>query len=237
MPFLCCLLSVVYCQYERALPAERQLCFRTTARVGMLRPRSPDTRRREHAGLVRCPTCAAGSYHPIRAVVLEDSWCFVVSCRRNSGVAAGVVQVIIRKFGDMKCEVLLRTEDVVSLAVVVDVKCHVARHLPCAEIAFHEQPFVYCLQPGWCPLLPEVGFVQRIDCDELLLPEFYRPSAGVGTLGIEETVWSFRAIGNGNSVASCIVAFPLQRSMSESFSSLTLNATPQLCQLSRSFEA
>ena len=43
----------------RALAAEGKLLLGTAARIGMLSPRAPYAGRREHAGLVGRPSCAA----------------------------------------------------------------------------------------------------------------------------------------------------------------------------------
>ena len=154
----------------------------------MLCPRAPDAWGGEHAGLVGSPAGAARGDHPVGAVVLEDGRCLVLSAGRHAGVASGVVQVVGGQLSNVERVVLLAGEDVVGLAVVVDVERHVTCHLPRAEVALQV-------------LVEAHG--RALD----------RPCAGVGPRRVEELIRPLGTVGHGHTVAGGVIALPLQLEM------------------------
>ena len=97
----------------------------------------------------------------------------------------------------------------VGLAVVVDIECHVARHLAGAEVTLHEETLIYGLSPGRCPVFV-VGGDERVGNGTFFLAELHRPSSRVGTLRVEELVGAFGTVGHSHTIAGSIIALALQ---------------------------
>ena len=129
--------------------------------------------------------------------------------RCQSGVAPRVVQIVGSQLGNVQGQVLFRGEDVVGLAVVVDVECHVTRHLTSAEVTLHDKALVYGLAPGGRPVFV-VGGIQRVGHSYRCGVKLHRPRAGIGSRGIEKLVGTFGTVGHGHAVAGGIIALTLQ---------------------------
>ena len=202
--------AVVERQDVGALAHEGLVRLRAAAGVRVLRPRSPDAGRAEHAGLVGLPAGTAAGNHPVGAVVLEDGRCLIVAGGCHAGVAAGVVQVVGGQLGDVQRQVLLAAEDVVRLAVIIHIKCHVACHLARAEVALHVEAFVHGLLPRGRPVLVVEHASQRVSNGNGGGVKLPRPHTRVGSRRVEELVRAFGAVGHGHAVAGGVVALPLQ---------------------------
>ena len=142
--------------------------------------------------------------------MLEDGGNLILSAGSHAGVAAGMVQVVGGQLGDVERQVLFRREDVIGLAVVVDVERHVACHLSRGEVAFRHESLFHGLAPRRRPPILEVSFVERISQSDVLFAELHRPCAGIGSRRIEEFVRSFGTVGHGHTIAGGVVALPLQ---------------------------
>lgn len=111
LPDICHKKKLLVGQFKNvsALTAKGLLAPLAPARIGVLRPRSPNGRGGKQACGIGSPTGTTGGYHPVSAVFLENRGRLVVSSGEDTDVATRMVQEIVRQFGNMQGEVFFET--------------------------------------------------------------------------------------------------------------------------------
>ena len=95
------------------------------------------------------------------------------------------MQIVGSQLGNVQRKVLLRRENMIGLAVIVNEECHVTRHLPNIVVTLE----VFVKSHG---------------------RTLHRPRAGISTLRVEELIRAFRTVGHGHTIACSIVPPTLQ---------------------------